>query len=160
MFFSDKISLFLITILRSWCGIFFESTPNFLGSAAQHPLNFQMFWGLWPRGRGLDQNIPWGSATTWGKYPIPLLSEDDFVALFTRKNPLKFPQKESNYFSTTTYHWLTCENTPVFLDFTMQVQLVKTPLKRGKLAEPIGGFWSSLPLGLRHAFELICLHEL
>ena len=42
----------------------------------------------------------------------------------------------------------------------MQVQLVKTPLKRGKLAEPIGGFWSSLPLGLRHAFELICLQKL
>ena len=37
----------------------------------------------------------------------------------------------------------------LFLDFTMQVQLVKNTPQTRKMAEPIGGFWSSPPpLGL------------
>ena len=63
----------------------------------------------------------------------------------TSKNPLKSPQKESNYLSITTFSGRLVKVHPFFLDFTLQVQLVKYTLKTWKMAEPIGGFWSSAP---------------
>ena len=45
-------------------------------------------------------------------------------SLSTGKNPLKTPQKESNCLSATTFSGKNVKK-PLFLDFTMQVQLVK-----------------------------------
>ena len=49
-------------------------------------------------------------------------------SLFTCKFPLKLPQKVSNYISTTIFSGRLMK-IPLFLDFTMQVQLVKNPPK-------------------------------
>ena len=57
---------------------------------------------------------------------------------FTSKNPQKLPHKVSNYNSTTIISGRLVK-TPLFLDCTMQVQLVKNTPKTCKMTEPIDG---------------------
>ena len=87
-------------------------------------------------------------------HTIPLLlslSADDFAVPFHIQKSSQITTKKSKYLSTTTFQWLTCENTPNLLDFTMQVQLVKNTPKTWKMAEPIGSCWSNLPWHLTKA---------
>ena len=89
--------------------------------------------------------VPHSAALTrWFYHPFPVS---------TSEIPLKSPQKESNY-PPKPLSVVHLSKHPLFLDFTMRVQLVQNTSKMWKMAEPIGGFWSNSP---RATDPLSCL---
>ena len=70
-------------------------------------------------------------------------------SLSTGKNPLKSPQKESNYHFTTTFSGRLVK-TPSVSRFHYAGTASQNTPKTWKMAEPIGGFWSSPFLGVQN----------
>ena len=68
-------------------------------------------------------------------HTIPLLlslSADDFAVPFHIQKSSQITTKKSKYLSTTTFQWLTCENTPFYLISLCRYSWSKTLLKHGK----------------------------
>ena len=102
---------------------------------------------LVPRGGGLTETHRKAQPPHKVSTPFHCFHQMILPSLFTSRDPLILPEK-CQITSSQPLLVLDWWKHPLFLDFTMQVQLVKNTHKTWKMAEPIAGFWASTsPLG-------------
>ena len=91
--------------------------------------------GTWPNST-MMRLVPHSTALTrWFYHPFSLAK---ILSNYHQKSQNTSPQP---LFSARLDLW----KHPLLLDFTMEVQLVKNTPKTWKMAEPVGGFWSTPP---------------
>ena len=105
-------------------------------------------WSIFSRivsgGGLLHQNPPWGSVKTWGFYPIPLPSPDDFS--------IPFHLQKSQQITIHAYKLSQIIfPTPCFIWWVVKTNCASTagrkqPLKLGRMVGPLRRFcWKSTP---------------
>ena len=103
--------------------------------------------GTWPNST-MMRLVPHSTALTrWFYHPFSLAK---ILSNYHQKSQNTPPQP---LFSARLDLW----KHPLLLDFTMEVQLVKNSPKTWKMAEPVGGFWSTPPP--RHVMYVCALNQ-